>query len=117
MTRRALVLALLAALPALLFAAYTPYYTDNLTSINATYWTTNPTVTSTSNGLTATSTNGGSIISRIAAPGNPNEYEVKSTLRLTASGGTYVHYLRASADAMSGPAAQGTCCITDSHVL
>jgi len=54
MTRRALLFALL-TIPALLFGAYTPYYTDNLTSISATNWRTNPTVAATANGLTAPS--------------------------------------------------------------
>ncbi len=41
-------------------------------------------------------------------PAPANQYEVKTILTLAASGGTYVHYLRATANAMSGPAAQGT---------
>ncbi|MEK7407925.1 MAG: hypothetical protein AAB225_22875, partial [Acidobacteriota bacterium] len=102
--RRALLLLGAAAL----FAAYQYYYSDTLTTINLTKWTQNGALTPTSGGLTAPSANGGSLISTVAVPDGTSEYEVKTTLTLTASGGVYVHYLRASADAMSGPAAQGT---------
>ncbi|MGE5648368.1 MAG: RHS repeat-associated core domain-containing protein [Acidobacteriota bacterium] len=41
-------------------------------------------------------------------PDGTPEYEVKATLHLAGSGGTYVAYTRASADALAGPAASGT---------
>jgi len=90
------------------YGAYSYYYSDNLTSIDTTKWYQNGAVTATSGGLTATTLNGGSLISKVAVPDGSNEYEVKTTLTLTASGGTYVHYLRATNDAMTGPATQGT---------
>jgi hypothetical protein len=49
----------------------------------------NGSVTATGNGLTAPTTNGGSLISKLAVPDGASDYEVKSTLRLTATGGTY----------------------------
>jgi hypothetical protein len=48
------------------------------------------------------------LISLATVPDGTSAYEVKSTLTLTQSGGTYVQYLRASPDALSGPAAQGS---------
>jgi len=101
-------LAALGALAPLFFGAYSYYEDDMLTSINTARWWQSGTVTATCGGLTATTANGGALISKLSAPGGPNEHEVRSTLTLTASGGTYVQYLRASSDAMSGPAAQGT---------
>ena len=41
-------------------------------------------------------------------PDGSTQYEVKTTLTLTASGGTYIHYLEATTDAKSGPSASGT---------
>ena len=91
------------------FAAYVYYYSDTLTTINASNWTQNGSVSATSSGLTATTGIGGSLISKVAVPDGSSQYEVKVTLALAASGGTYVSYLRASTNAMSGPAApQGT---------
>jgi hypothetical protein len=59
----------------------------------------------------------GSLISKLAIPvgtGQPNgtsQYEVNTTLNVNPSlstGGVFVHYLRASPDALSGPSPQGT---------
>jgi RHS repeat-associated protein len=58
----------------------------------------------TSAGFTAPDANGGSLI---AGPVG-NDYEVRTTLTLSTSGGTYVQYLRATANARSGPAPAGT---------
>src|SRR5690242_14791625 len=101
MKRTAVTVALVARA---LFGAYQFYYTDTLTTINTTNWGQNGSVSATTSGLTASSSNGGSLISKVAVPDGSSEYEVKTTLALTASGGTYVTYLRGSADAMSGPA-------------
>ena len=90
------------------FAAYQYYYSDDLTSINPSNWFQNGSVTATSEGLTAPGTNGGSLISTIPIPDGTNEYEVKTKLHLTTSGGTYVQYLRASSDALSGPSPSGS---------
>jgi RHS repeat-associated protein len=89
-------------------AAYQYYYTDTLTSINNTYWRLNGAVTAASQGLSATTVNGGSLISLVAVPDGSTQYEVNTTLTLAANGGTYVHYLAASQDALTGPAAGGT---------
>jgi hypothetical protein len=97
----------LLACPAL-FGAYAYYYTDSLTSINTSNWTQNGTLTAGSGGLTSSNSNGGSLVSKVAVPDGTSNYEVKTTLTLTQSGGTYVTYLRASSNAMSGPAAAGT---------
>lgn len=91
-----------------LSGAYQYYYTDPLTSVNAANWQQNGSVTATSGGFTAPSATGGSLISKVMAPGSPNEYEVNTTLTLVTSGGTYVQYLHASPDALSGPGATGT---------
>ncbi len=99
-------LALLAGTAA--FAAYTYYYSDTLTTVNTTNWTQNGSVTATSGGLTATTANGGSLISKVTVPDGTTDYEVKLTLTLATSGGTYVSYLKATTNAMSGPAPQGT---------
>jgi hypothetical protein len=89
-------------------AAYVYYFSDTLTTINTTNWSQNGSVSATSGGLTATTSNGGSLISKLAVPDGSSQYEVKMTLTLAASGGTYVSYLRGSTNAMSGPGAQGT---------
>lgn len=87
---------------------YQYYYTDPLTSVNSSNWVQNGSVTATSTGLTATTSGGGSLISSIAVPDGTSDYEVKTTLTLATSGGTYVSYLRASPDAKTGPGATGT---------
>jgi len=107
---RASVLAVFAAFvvgPAL-FGTYTYYYTDSLTSINTSNWTENGTLTAGSGGLTSSNTDGGSLISKVSVPDGSSNYEVKTVLTLTQSGGTYVTYLRASTNALSGPTAAGT---------
>ncbi|HUS08289.1 MAG TPA: RHS repeat-associated core domain-containing protein [Bryobacteraceae bacterium] len=90
-----------------LFGSYVYYYSDVFSGVDATKWTQNGTVTASAAGLTGGSTNGGSLISSVPVPTGAY-YEVKSTLTLAASGGTYVQYFHASADALSGPAASGT---------
>jgi hypothetical protein len=89
------------ALPAL--ASYQYYVTDPPTSIDPSRWGQNGAVTATSIGLTSADSNGGSLISRVAVPDGSTQYEVKATLALNSSGGTYVLYLRTSPDALSGP--------------
>jgi len=63
---------------------YQPYYADSLTSVNTTNWNQNGTVSTSSAGFT--SAGAGSLISKVAAPQN-TFYQVKMTLKLTASGG------------------------------
>src|SRR5271167_171469 len=82
--------------PTPMLAAYSYYYSDDLTVLYAGNWAQNGTVSFTSSGLTASSTDGGSLISAIAVPDDTSDYEVMTTLNPTASGGTFVTYLRAS---------------------
>jgi len=96
------------AVPGCLFATYSYYYTDPLTSINTANWYQNGSVAIASGGLTGSSANGGSLISKLAVPDGTSDYEVMSTLTLPASGGTYVQLVRATTNAMSGPGATGT---------
>ncbi len=72
----ALLLVLL--VPTLLEAAYSYYYSDTLATINLSNWRQNGSVTGTSAGLTATSTNGGSLISLLAIPDGSSQYEVNT---------------------------------------
>lgn len=58
------------------------------------------------NGLWMPTSNGGSLISTLTPPGEFGEVRVRWWI--TVSGGTYIQYLRASFDALSGPAPQGT---------
>jgi RHS repeat-associated protein len=100
--------AIVAAACSTLLFAYSYYYTDSLTSINTSNWTENGTLTAGTGGLTSSATDGGSLISKVAVPDGTSNYEVKTTLTLTQSGGTYITYLHASSNAMSGPAPTGT---------
>jgi RHS repeat-associated protein len=96
---------LLAAAP--LFATYTYYFSDTLTSITSN-WTANGVLTTGSSGLTSINTNGGSLISNVAVPAPSNQYEVKTTLTLTQSGGSFITYLRASSNAQYASGNTGT---------
>lgn len=106
--RRILIASPFFLLAASVFGAFTPYYTDPLTSINTTNWGQNGTLTASSSGLTSSNANGGSLISKITPPVSSYEYEADITLALTASGGTFDVYLDASTDALSGPTPSGT---------
>lgn len=96
---RKLVLFMLIAAGSLLgqTSPYSYYYSDYLSSINGSYWTTN--------GTWGGSSNQASLISTVAVPaggsgfGASNEYEVNMTLNLTVSGGFYQQYFRASSNA------------------
>jgi hypothetical protein len=83
---------------------YTYYYTDSFTSINTSNWTQNGSVSILANwGLSATSSGGGSLISKVAVQGpSTTNYEVSTTLSLKQNGGYYVQYLRASSNALTG---------------
>jgi len=98
----------LAITPATLLAQYNYYYTDAFSSINTSYWTENGSLTASSYGLYSTYTNGGSLIFSGTVPGPAGEYEVAAKLNLNASGGTYVLYLNASNNALSGPSPSGS---------
>ena len=90
------------------WAAYQYYLTDNLTSINAASWTTTGNVGASTLGLAASEAGGGTLISRIPIPDGTYEAEVRATLKLTSSGGTYTSYLQASADAATSGSGSGT---------
>ncbi len=77
----------------------TPYYAENFTTgLNAPAWyPANGSITTNANGLTSATY--GSLISNVAVPDGTSEYEVRTTYRLTQNGGSYITYLRASADA------------------
>ena len=86
------------------FAAYQYTLNDPLTTIYS-WWTRNGSVTATSIGLTTSSSSGGSLIY------TNNVYtdeELKVTLNMAASGGSYVAYVRATTNAWLGTSAQGT---------
>ena len=104
---RILASVLVAGLP--LAAAYTYFTTAAFTAgIPGTNWQTNGTIGANgTDGLTTTNSNGGSVIYTDAGSSN-TVYESYAKMRITASGGTLVMYSLASADALSGPAAQGT---------
>jgi len=93
----------LAVVPA--FAAFTPYYgPDALTTINTANWNQNGSVTATSSGLTSSSSQGGSLISKITPIGPSTwQYEVDVTLALAATGGTFEIYLDAGPTAWISP--------------
>ncbi|HRJ21626.1 MAG TPA: hypothetical protein PLF84_21470, partial [Bryobacteraceae bacterium] len=101
-------IALFAAAAVSLFAAYTYYYTDTFTSINLTNWTQNGSLTAGASGLQPGNPDGGSLISRIAPPGGGQAYEIWTALNMNNTGGSFVHYLRASDDARLGPVESGS---------
>ena len=93
-----------------LAAAYT-YFSigDFQAGIPTVTWQSNGTISGTApDGLASTTANGGSAIYKLAIPDGTAEYELKATLKITASGGTFALYLRASNDALTGPATQGS---------
>jgi len=83
---------------------YTYYYTDSFTSINSSNWTQNGSVSILPDwGLSATTSGGGSLISKVAVQGpSSTNYEVATTLSLKSGGGVYVQYLRATSNALTG---------------
>lgn len=101
---------LCAALP---LAANTYFVSDAFTGgIPAANWLSNGTVSGTSaDGLWSAAANGGSVIYKNAIndpAGADLLYEFTAKLKITASGGTFVMYSRATPDALTGAAPQGT---------
>ena len=84
-------------------AAYTYFSTSDFQAgIPSGTWQSNGSIIgSAPNGLVSSVANGGSVIYTQAIPDGTAEYEAKATLRITASSGTFVIYLRASNDASS----------------
>ncbi len=101
---RRIVLAAMVAMP--LLAVYTYLYTDTFATIDGSKWATNGTVASGTDGLTSTAANGGSVIYTAGLAGPV--YEAKATMKITASGGTFVIYSNATSNALSGPGEQGS---------
>ncbi|MCC7496339.1 MAG: hypothetical protein IT160_02100 [Bryobacterales bacterium] len=89
-------------------AAYQYYWNDIFLALGSN-WHQNGSIYAWDNKVvTWEPTNGGSLISNLNVPDGTPRYEVRSILHLPASGGTYIHYLRASNDALSAPAPAGT---------
>ncbi len=87
------------------FGQYSYWYNETFNPSYSSNWTVNGTVTTHTTGLGDTSSSSaGSLISTLTIPNNPPEtagsYEVKTTLNLSASGGTYVTYLDATSNAL-----------------
>ena len=100
-----IILLLSVAVPAL--AVYTYTTIDTLTSANSATWQANGSPTYNATGLNSSSA--ASLISKITTPGNANQYEVTAKLNLTANGGSYYLYLKASQDAYTnGSTSTGT---------
>ena len=87
---------------------YQYYIADSLTSIDPAKWSTVGAPSPSSTGLTAPGASGGSLISRVPIPDGTSEAQVRITLGLTASGGTYTAFLGASADARTSGGGAGT---------
>ncbi len=99
-----------AALP--LMALYSYFLTDSFGSVNSAVWQANGTIGGSGSGLTSGAANGGSVIYKNAisdgVSGTDVAYEVRATLKIVASGGTFVLYSHASMDALSGPGTAGS---------
>jgi RHS repeat-associated protein len=107
MRRSFLVLALTRAAPAL--GQYSYYFTDGFNpAINGSAWQSNGTWSGGGGLVRSTTAAGASLISKVAVPDGSSSYEVRTLVRLSVAGGTYVHYLRASQDALTGPNPAGT---------
>src|SRR5580704_4100488 len=95
---------LAAIIPA--FGQYTYYNTDNLNTLNSTNWTENGSTGSFgSSGFTSSGAT--TLVSKVTQPTGSN-YEVKMTLNLTQSGGTFSALLRASSNASLASSPTGT---------
>jgi len=90
------------------WAASQYYFTDNLNDINASHWSKRGRVGSSALGFAASESDGGALISRIPIPDGTSEAEVRTTLKLTSSGGAYTTYVQASADASTSGNGSGT---------
>ncbi len=99
------------SVPETLLAQYSYYGTDTLSSYNnsAPNWNINGTGSNSQNaGLTVTSQAGAAYISKGTAPDGTSQYEVKATVKLAGSGGTYVLYLEATPNALLGSTSAGS---------
>ena len=87
---------------------YSYYLTDDLTAVNPASWISVGSLAPGGAGLAAPDSAGGSLISRIPIPDGSAEAEVRATLHLASSGGTYTEFLQASPDARSGGSGSGS---------
>ena len=87
---------------------YSYYLTDNLTTVDPLKWSAVGALSPNSTGLAAPDSSGGSLISRIPIPDGTAEAEVRMTVRLTSSGGTYTQFLQATPDSRTGGPGGGT---------
>ncbi len=87
-------------------AVYSYYKTDLFSTIDTSYWQHNGGLSA--NGILTGAGNGGSLIAKTLPPNGLSEYEITTTLSLKFPGGTYVHFIRASQDARTGPVTAGT---------
>ena len=90
------------------WGGYQYYLTDNLTHIDPNKWTTAGTVAATGGGLTAPDAAGGTLLSRIPVPDGTLEAEVRMTLTLLSSGGSYTAFVQASAGARTAGSGGGS---------
>ncbi len=84
------------------FAAYTYDYASLLNPYNGGNWSATGTNSVSTNFYTSSASNGGSLLFGPGLPSPSNSYEVRTTLTLTASGGHYITYLRASSGSLLG---------------
>jgi RHS repeat-associated protein len=101
MKRTSWIFALLAAIAPSAFAAYTPYFTDALTSFQSAYWT-----GSLSPGVS------GMMLSKVAVPDGTSSYDIKMTVN---GSGTYDLLLRATANANPTLGCNGTGGVTQAY--
>jgi hypothetical protein len=100
MTKHCLAALLLLACP--LAAAERDYFNDTLTSLDRSRWIAAGNLAPGREGLAAPDERGGSLIWASASPDGTSDAEVHMTIALTASGGHYTQYLRATADGRGG---------------
>ena len=99
-------LLLLTACPS--WAGYQYYFSDSLKLMDSVRWNASGVLAPGVAGLTASDSNGGSLISRLPIPDGSSDAEVAITLTLTTSGGTYTGFLQSSPDARTGNASAGS---------
>jgi hypothetical protein len=87
---------------------YSYYVDDNLSTVDPAKWSTIGALTPGSAGLAASDSAGGSLISRVPIPDASGEAEIRATIRLAASGGTYTEFLQATPDARTGGDGRGS---------
>jgi hypothetical protein len=90
------------------FGTYTYDDPNLLNPYNSSQWNANGTNSASNNMYTSSSSTGGSLIFKAALPAPANNYEVKTTLTLVASGGYYITYLRATSGSLLATGNAGT---------